>query len=417
MRLIRRLALLWSIALAALVGVAAPATAGPPGPTAGVQTSTGLSANYSRFPDDFSMPQISIGLSDSTDTFDPQSGPRTTTRQSQLFFSVTNGDDFLSCFIQNPTGLALSSDLSTASLHMTITDTTEGCNVSSSVSFPQTLDVTWTGAGTVSRFQMTGHSSCPGFNIETRISNSNRQASSTASITPLLADPYPALQASMGAGFNRSQTQGSMPPLCQATGGGKGAGPGPVGPGTYRFSSIGAGQQLSNSDTGDSIDITAGTTTSSADPRPGVSTNTTETTVSVRLRGGTFDSGCYVVSPGAFAMNKTLTAASIHVTVDENTPTCGPFPSTFPLPLSIDVVWKGIGPDTSSQTNILSNCGGYKTETAASSRSNNSSAVASLSGGIEESFVSQQSEFESSGTMGSSDQTTQVQGSPAQCGF
>ena len=290
MRLIRRLALLWSIPLAALVAVAAPATAGPPGPTAGVRTSTGLSANYSRFPDDFSMPQINIGVSDSTDTFDPQSGSRTTTRRSQLFVSVSNGDDFMNCSVENPTGVVLGSDLSTASLHLTIPDATD-CYASSSVSFPQRIDVTWTGLGTVNTFLSTGHSSCPGFNIETRISNTNRNASSTASITPLLADPYPALQASIGAGFNRTQIQGSMPPLCQATGGGKGAGPGPSGPGTYRFSSIGAGQQLANADSGDSIDVSAGTTTSSTNPRAGVSTNTIETTVSLRLRSSRFDSG------------------------------------------------------------------------------------------------------------------------------
>jgi hypothetical protein len=416
--MIRRLALLWSITLAALVAVAAPATAGPPGPTAGVETSTGLSANYSRFPDDFSMPQINIGLGDSTVTFDPQSGPRSTTRQSQLFVSVTNGDDFLNCFVENPTGFVISSDLSTASLHLTITEATEGCYVSPSVSFPQNLDVTWTAAGTVNTFQVTGHSSCPGFNIETRISNSNRIASSTASVSPMLADSYPALQASVGAGFNRTHTQGSMPPLCQATGGGKGAGPGPAGPGTYRSSSIGAGQQLSNADTGDSIDISAGTTMSSTNPRPGAPTSSTETTVNLQLRSSSFDSGCYVVSPTAFTMNKTLTAGSLHVTLNADTPTCGPFPSTLPLPLTIDVTWTGIGPDTSAQTNIQSDCGGaYRTQSTGSGRSNNSSAVATMSGAIEESFVSHQSEFESSGTMGSIDQTTQVQGSLSACGL
>ena len=123
------------------------------------------------------------------------------------------------------------------------------------------------------------------------------------------------------------------------------------------------------------------------------------------------------MSPAAFTMNNTLTAATLHVTVNEDTPTCGQFPSTLPLPLTIDVTWTGIGPDTSTQSNIRSSCGSYRTESSGSSRSNNSSAVATLSGAIEESFVSQQSEFESSGTMGSSDQTTQVQGSLSACGL
>jgi hypothetical protein len=413
MRNMKRLALALSIVSFSIAGAAVPAAAASPG----VFTSSGIGASYSRFPEDFSVPHIQLSLSDSTNTFAPQGGPATSTRQTQLFVSVFNGTDYgEGCFILAAADFTIASDLSSASVHKTVDENSATCYSPASFQFPQTIDVTWTGIGSVRSQQETGHSSCQSYHLDTKSSRSTRGASSTASISPILGeDSFGALQAGIDMSSNKTQVQGSPPPLCMA-GGGRGVGAGPVGAGTYRTSLAGANQQLSNAETGDAISILAGTSSYSSNPRVGPSSSVTESTVTVRMNGPSFDRSCWVISPDAFTINNNLTGASVHVTVTEDTPACpGPFSNTIPLPLTIDMTWTGIGPAAMDRTNNQSDCGGYRTDLSATGRNNNTSAVATLSGAIEGTFVSQQSEHESSGSMGALDQTIQVRGDPSAC--
>jgi hypothetical protein len=189
--------------------------------------------------------------------------------------------------------------------------------------------------------------------------------------------------------------------------------------GTYRDSSLGASQQLVDSANGAFLEVTASTIAHAANPRLGQSTSTTQTTVNVSLNGPDVNAfGCFVVTdPGAFVLSKDLTSGSLHTTLTEANLSCGSFPNDFTvLLLTVDVTWTGISPLSSTRSNSQNACPGFHMESSSIDLNNNSSAVATLSGAVNESFVSQQSEFESTGSLGAQDTTSQSQGvAPAGC--
>ena len=410
MRSLMRLAAPMSICLVVMFGeVMAAHAAGTP--ATGSYSSTGISASYSYSPQDFSFPQISISLSDATNVNSFATGPGTSTHSSQVFISVFDGVNYSQgCFLLPPGSFAISSDLSSASLHLVFDAATPTCGFDSTFTDTQTIDVTWTGIGAANGSRFTSNSRCGTFHSQTMNSRSDRHASATATISPLLGQSYDADNASLDASDLRQQIEGSQLALCMVQPG-RGAGPGPVPAGSYRLQSFGASQQLNDDGTGTFMSVFASTFVTSANPRVGPSTTSTNTTLRVNLFGATNGSGCYVLTdPKAFALATNVSGASVHITVDDSTPSCGPFSNTLPTPLTVDAVWAGIGPSSTTTSSTHTDCAGYRTDMTSSIANNNTSAVATLSGAISESFVSHQSEHESTGNIGSSDSLTVVTG-------
>src|SRR5919109_5127580 len=116
------------LAIGALAGVVAifgqgVGSAGAAGPSGVSYRNSGVSASYSFFPVDPSMPQINITVSQSSNVTRPLGGPATTTSETNLNLSTFDGVNFNSgCFRIPESDAAIAADLSTASLHVTVTD-------------------------------------------------------------------------------------------------------------------------------------------------------------------------------------------------------------------------------------------------------------------------------------------------------
>ena len=157
------------------------------------------------------------------------------------------------------------------------------------------------------------------------------------------------------------------------------------------------------------MDLFAGTTTDASNPLTGPSTSTTLTSINITLLPS-FQTGCFLVDSSAFSLTASLSGAAIHATVTDSTPTCDSTPATLPLPLTIDATFTGIGPVGTTRNNSWRSCGSFRSEDSTSLTNNNSSAVATLSGAINESFASSQSANESSGSIGSQSMATHIDG-------
>lgn len=409
----RRLALVVSLALFGAVSQVSPAAGAGPGPTAGSFSSSSVSASFFLFQPDGSAPEVGLGISESTAIDNPAGKPRTSTTETRVNLSIFDGTTYYqACFVLDPADVTIASDLLSASLHTTITESTPTCDFPPTFPFPQTIDVTWSGRTPTNSFNSTTESGCKGFHAETMITQISNQASAVASITPLFGGPLSIESAVLGQFDVQTHIQGTLPPLCTPAGG-KGASSGPMPPGTYRGSSLGAGQQLLSDDTQDFLQVFAVTGTRVSNPQAGPSTTTTNTTVDVQMSGATNGSGCWVIDSGGVNVNASLTSATLHVTISDATPTCEfSFPPDLPLPLTIDVSWTGIGPIATSKITDQSACGTFMAESSSTLVSNVSSAVATVSGQVNESFVSHQSDVESSGQIQSDDTTSHFQGTP-----
>jgi len=405
----RRLAAVMSIVLAGAAAHATPALANAHGPGAGSYSSNTLGATYTFASDDFSQ-HVDLFLSDSLTTSQPLGGPPTSTHKMQVFFSAgANGQEDSGCFLLDGSDFVISPDLSSASLHKTVTADSPACDFPPTLADPEvTLDVTWTGIGPANTGHTTEQSGCQGFQIETVTSGTNNRATAAATISPLFSDAMTATRAVVYSGDFTNHVQGTSPPLC-AAGGAPGPGLGPRGPGKYVHTGSGVGQQLANADSGDNLDLFAGTTTDASNPQTGPSTNTTLTSVSITLLPS-FQSACFLVDSSAIRVATNLSGAALHATVTDSTPTCDSTPATLPLPITIDATFTGIGPVGTTRNNSWRSCGSFRSEDSTSLTNNNSSAVATLSGAINESFVSTQSANESSGSIGSQSLTTHIGG-------
>lgn len=409
----RRLTVLASIALVAVFGEVAQAAASAQGPTAGTYRSSGVGASFGYIPSDNSVPQINISVDRSINVSNPLSGPSTSAAETDLNLSVFDGSTFsYGCFVIDPSAFNISSDLASASVDATVTDSTPTCGLTGSMTLPLTVDVAWTGVGPLNSRHTTSKSDCGSFHTESLNNSSGNPATATATLSPTISGSFDSnVGTALSSGDNLTHVEGTAAPLCMV--GGAPAEPGPLPAGTYRNASLGASQQLVDPATGTFLQVTASTITAAANPMIGPSTSTTQTKVSVSLNGSDVNGfGCFVVTdPGAFALSKDLSSASLHTTLTEANAPCGPFPNDFTaLPLTVDVTWTGIGPSASARSSSQSTCPTFRMESSDLQLNNNSSAVAALSGAVNESFVSQQSPFESTGSLGSEDTTSHSEG-------
>jgi len=125
---------------------------GPGALAAGKYQFTRTEANYSLFSSDPSQPRLNIGVSRNTSASNRTGSPSSSTSETDLFMSVSSSTvNGFGCFIVAPGDFTISSDLSTAALHTTLSSQTPTCAGFPQAGFPlpTTVDVTWTGAGPI----------------------------------------------------------------------------------------------------------------------------------------------------------------------------------------------------------------------------------------------------------------------------
>jgi hypothetical protein len=164
--------------------------AGPGALAAGKYEFTRTEANYSLFPSDPSQPQIGITVSRNTSALNPQGGPASSTAETDLFIFVNSGTVAgVGCFVlANPADFTISSNLSTAALHTTLSSQTPTCNgfPSTLSPLPPTVDVTWTGAGPISETRDEGHSKCLDYTVQSSgLQTINNGGTATATLSGL----------------------------------------------------------------------------------------------------------------------------------------------------------------------------------------------------------------------------------------
>src|ERR1700730_10328011 len=189
--------------------------------------------------------------------------------------------------------------------------------------------------------------------------------------------------------------------------GGKGGGPLP--PGEYRFQTTRASAHLQGS-SGSAVDVFVTRTLSVFAPDAGARSVTDETDVFVQVTTSTsFAGGCFVVPTSDFSVGKDLQTAALHTKLISATPNCGGPPgSTVPLPLTLDVTWKGTGVVSTGSDQNSSACQNFKSDSETKSLDGNAVAAAKVAGlrgsGSTDSFSGAQ------GSAHSSDQKQEVKG-------
>jgi hypothetical protein len=386
MTTLRRLFVAVSVLAVGLSGQVIPAAASAHGPTAGSVHTTILSAAFSSVPADFSQPQLSIFVDDITTQSNPLSGPSTLTHQTDvnISFSSDSGFGFGCLIIDNPSNFTMSSDLQSASLHTTFTDTTATCDgFPASFHLPLTVDVVWTGTGPLVPVHATTRSVCGGYHTQALTTYSSNVAAATATLSPLFTDPFTGNQGtSLFAYDDRLHIDGTSPPTCEV-GVGRGSVAGALPAGTYRTTVSGAGSYFNDDVTQTSFGISATTTTSSINPKVGTSTSTNETDVQIFENSPDFFGfGCFVLdTPSDFTVGRGLQSASVHTTITDSTAQCSDFPpSDFTLPLTLDVTWTAIGPLASLRGVAHNQCLTNRTEGSSLTQGTNATATANISG-------------------------------------
>ena len=191
-------------------------------------------------------------------------------------------------------------------------------------------------------------------------------------------------------------------------GGGKG---GPLPPGEYRFQTTRANAHLLGSN-GTTVDVFASRNLSVFAPDAGPRSVTDETDVFIQVTtNSSFAGGCFVVPTADFSVSKDLQTASLRTTLTSATPNCGGPPgSTVPLPLKLDVTWKGNGVVSTGEDQNNSRCQSFKSDSETKSLDGNAVAAATVAGlrgsGSTDTFSGAQ------GSTHSSDQTQDIKGVP-----
>lgn len=200
---------------------------------------------------------------------------------------------------------------------------------------------------------------------------------------------------------------GSAAGIATAAGGKGGA---PLPPGEYRFQTTRANAHLQGS-LGTAVDVFAVRNLNVFAPDAGPRSVTDETDVFVQTPShGSFASACFVISASDLSVSKDLQTAALHTKLTSATPSCYPGTPNVPLPLNLDVTWKGIGVVTTGQDRNSSRCQDYKTDTTLNSLDGNATASATVGGlsgsGSTDSFSG------APGSTHTSDSTQDVKGVP-----
>jgi hypothetical protein len=368
MLLIKRLPLVVPIVLAVQVVFAVTSIAAPPGGgllAAGNYHITTLAANYFVCCGDPSLPSVSVSVTDTTTVANPAVGPATTTQETDIFVNACGGTTFIcggGCFIPtNASDFTFGSGLSSAVLSTSFDPATSKTCQNFPVSLPAfTVNVTWSGTSPVGTTRKTSRYSCVGYNAEVETLSSNNNAIATASST-LFPGSLAGERPSLGTTDQRVHAQGVAQDACSSLGlggGGKGAGPGPIGAGGFEF----AGQSAGASFPGGFVSLTSFTNVSRPTGTPPSTVSETDLSV-VSFGPFQFVFLCFALQPpSTFAFGSGLASASVHASIDANTPACAHFTNGSFTPFSVDMTWMATGPLATIQSTAISDCGAFHGE-------------------------------------------------------
>lgn len=261
-------------------------------------------------------------------------------------WSGPNGSGSGCSILANPNDFTFSSDLSSAALHTSFTQGLQACDSFEPLVPDVTVDATWTGPATSGGGHTISRYACGGYQSEALGTGSHTTADARFAFGGA-AGPYEDSAANLGLTDQSVHAQGSLPDAC-ITPGGKGFGIGPRPAGRYVLSSTGA---AFNSIDG-AVNLFVRNSTFTSNPNGPSSDRFAETDLFVNVNGAF---GCFVIAPSSTAISSNLSGATLHISLDQNTPQCG-F-SFFPyLPLSIDMKLTAAGPLATTQTNAPNGC-------------------------------------------------------------
>lgn len=374
---VRRFALAVSVLLAGSLAFAASVQAAP-GPVpakgggaflpAGNYAFTTLRADFNVFGDP-SQPQVGLFVTGGPSTSKPLGGNSSTTDTVSMFFNISSPSGLSGggCVIlANPNDFAVSSDLSSASLHTTISDQTPLCGGPINLPLPLQIDVTWTGSGPVESSHDVRNFGCSGYTQESQSSDTSNNANATASFSALTAT-VSTTQSGMGIQTQTIHAQGSVPPdSCGGGIGGKGAGRGLQAAGNYVFNRTEFDTGISPSDpSSPQLFLSASSNSNTSSPLGGPSTSGSETDLLVFINSSTVNGfGCFVIGQNDLTIASDLSTVTLHTTLTSQSQGCdGGSNSLNPLPLTIDVTWTGAGPIAHTSDDSQVACDSYHMQT------------------------------------------------------
>jgi hypothetical protein len=370
MLLIKRLPLVVPIVLTlqlvfALNSAAFPGPGGNGLMAAGNYHITTQAANYFFCCGDPSQPSLSVDVTSTITVSNPLVGPSTTTQETDIFVNSCGGPNSIcggGCFIPaHASDFTFGSGLSSAVLSTAFDPAINQPCQNFPVSLPAfTVNVNWSGgAGPVGTTRTTGTYSCAGYSAEAQTLSSGNSATASAS-SSLVTGTVPAESASLGSTDQRIHAQGVPQDACSPLGlggGGKGAGPGPQGTGGFEFASQSAFAGVP----GGFVSLNSFTETSSPTGTP--PSTVSETDLTVASFGFQFVFLCFALQPpSTFAFGSGLSSASVHASIDANTPACSHFTNPSFVPFTVDLTWTATGPLASIKSTAISSCGAFHQE-------------------------------------------------------
>ena len=336
-------------------------------PAAGNYTNSTVNASFFSCCAPDGSTQIQLNVSHDTFISKPLVGPTTSTDEVDVQFSVNDfstGIFASGCIIPDgATDFTVNKSLTSAQLSTTVQATTKACQgqTINGVTPPFTLSATWVVSGPSSSSRGVGRYSCASYKSETQTTtggSSNANATFAASF--LTGGPVPITGANLFSFDQSIHAQGTPVDGCNPLGG-KGAGPGPQGPGDYTNSSMSASTSIQPDDTSQqpfSVFVTSFTITAHPVGAP-ISTQT-ETDLNIfQFNFFQFVQDCWIIPAGDLAIATDLHAASLNVSIDTTTAACQFANNTGPSVFTINATWSATSPVASFSNTSQGGCGGF----------------------------------------------------------
>ena len=336
-------------------------------PPAGTYQSSFVDASFFACCDPDGALQIQLFVERSTTVSNPVVGPTTSTDEVDVQFYIS---DYLTgtfadgCIIpDNASDFTTNSKFTSAQLNTLVQPTTRTCQGQTVNGAPPSfrLTATWTAAAAARIDTSLSRYSCGSYTSETqttRRGGANVTATFSADFLPVQVPPIGGANLSGSSGSGHAQ--GTADPGCQELGG-KGAGPGPQGPGDYTNTSISVSTFFQPDDTSQqSISIFATRFTNTAHPVGGPISTLAETDLNVFQF--TFPEpirDCWIIAPSDFSVASDLHTASLNVPVDETVGQCQFASNIGPAVQGISLTWNATSPMAVTKVTSQGGCGSF----------------------------------------------------------
>lgn len=185
-----------------------------PGPQApGRYTFNSMIASFSPSQTDQTDPHVNVFVNRFTNTSNPQGGAPSTSSETDMFINVSGSAGFgFACFVlQPPATFSFNSNLSAATLHISLDSSTPTCQPSfgSFPFLPTDVNVTWTGVGPVAASHSDSQGSCSSFSEQTFFDDTNNNATATATLSYFAGTTFSGGQSFLGTSNHSFQIQGA----------------------------------------------------------------------------------------------------------------------------------------------------------------------------------------------------------------